>query len=102
VRCYYVLIHGKLDWQAEVPGAPDAENRRPAGFYCHRYVLAEDERSAAENAFQRVRANLDKQQGWLSAGAAVLKLEADEVNSAPMHKLLKPQSRGYTFYREAE
>lgn len=100
MRCFYVLVHGKLDWTTKPPQSDDADSLRPAGFYCHRFVLAPDEEGAAEKAFRRVRDNLDKQTGWLSEGAANLQLEAEEVDEAPVHKLLKPDNRGHTFYEE--
>jgi hypothetical protein len=97
MRCYHVLIHGKLDWRGATP-AEDAS--RPRGFYCHRYVLAADERRAADIAFQRVRSNLARTTDWLDDGGASLLLEAEEITPAPVHKLLKPDNRGHTFYEQ--
>lgn len=97
MRCYYVLVHGMLEWNV----APEREGlSQPLGFYCHRYVLATDEQRAAEIAFGRVRMNLDKDGGWLFGGSAILRLEAEEVSAAPFHMLLKPDNRGHTFYNE--
>jgi len=58
-------------------------------------VLALNEAAASEKAFRRVRDNL---KGLLGDGAATVELEAEEVAIAPMHKLLKPDNRGHTFY----
>src|SRR4028119_621237 len=66
MRCYCVLIHGTLHWNV---AAPSEEVNQPRGFYCHRYVLASDEESAARIAFRRVRANLDRVRPWLSDGS---------------------------------
>jgi hypothetical protein len=96
MRCFYVLVHGKLDWSASFTGA--ANQDRPAGFYCHRYVLARTELEATDKAFRRVRENLDKKCGWLSNGSAKLILNAEELAVAPVHKLLKLENRGHTFY----
>jgi hypothetical protein len=97
MRCYYVLVHGTLAWNA-ASSSEDVSQLR--GFYCHRYVLATDKGRAAEIAFERVRSNLDKQSRWLSNGDARLTLEAEEVYTAPFRKLLKPDNRGHTFYVE--
>jgi hypothetical protein len=100
VRCYYVLVHAKLNWVTEQSGTDVGDATKPGGFLCHRYVLAGDEAKAAKTAFQRVRANLDDQTGWLRDGLATMELQAEEVATAPMHKLLKPDNRGHTFYNE--
>ena len=101
MRCYYVCVHGKLDWVA-MPSADDEFGAlQPAGFYCHRYVLAPDEKQATAMAYDRVRTNLDKQFGWVRDGLANLHLDVDEVSTAPIHKLLKPDNRGHTFYEKA-
>jgi hypothetical protein len=101
MRCYYVLVHGSLDW---VPGRSAGDEfgaARPVGFYCHRYVLAHNEATAIDVALRRVRANLDTKMGWMRDGLATVALHAEEVAAAPMHKLLKPDNRGHTFYTEA-
>lgn len=98
VRCFYVLVHGRLNWRAEPAVAADPEPFRPLGFYCHRYVLASDVEQAKEKAFRRVRENLENQIHWVSEGSATLELEAEEVIDAPIHKLLKRDNRGHTFY----
>ena len=85
MRCFFVRVHGKLDWRSK----PETGALQPAGFYCHRYVLAPDEKRAIATAFRRVRDNLDRQAGWLRDGLATLELQADEVATAPMRKLLK-------------
>lgn len=96
MRCFYVLVHGILDWESEP--AIDEEFFRPAGFYCHRYVLASGYQDAAEKAFHRVRKNFEKQTGWLGQGLAKLTLEADELKPAPMLKLLRRGNREQKFY----
>lgn len=97
MQCFHVLIHGMLDWEPGRDAAAEGA-KRPAGFYCHRYVLAAAELEAAEKAFRRVRANLDAQTAWISRGLAALRLDAEEVSAVPMRKLLKPDNLGYTFY----
>jgi hypothetical protein len=99
MQCFHILVHGVLKWNAESNG-PDDDREKPAGFYCHRYVLASTEEEAAARAFRRVRDNLDKQTAWLRQGLATLNLEAEEATVAPMSKLLKPDNRGHTFYGE--
>lgn len=98
MRCYHVLVHGKLDWKGAPPANSDVE--QPRGFYCHRYVLASGESDAASKAFERVRKNLDRDNQWLTSGAADLSLEAAEISPAPIHKLLAPDNRGHAFYDE--
>jgi hypothetical protein len=101
MKCYYVLVHGRLDWDAVSPATENhADAFRPAGFWCHRYVLASTVYTAQEVAFRRVRENLDRRTGWLTAKAARLQLEAEETVQAPIFKLLKPDNRGHTFYDE--
>ena len=98
MRCFYVLVHGRLDWRKERFAAGEPAGGRPQGFYCHRYVLASNGDRATEAAFRRVRDNLDKQTGWIDQGLATLELEAEEVTAAPLRSLLKPDNRGHTFY----
>src|SRR3990170_7227530 len=96
MRCFYVLVHGSLEWDSE----PEIDDDffRPAGFHCHRYVLAAGYEDAVKKAFRRVRKNLEKQTGWMGQGLAKLTLEAEELVPAPMHKLLRRGNRGQSFY----
>jgi hypothetical protein len=96
MRCFYVLVHGTLEWDCE----PDVDDDffRPAGFHCPRYVLASGYEEAANKAFRRVRKNLEKQTGWLGQGLAKLTLEAEELKPAPIHKLLRRNRRVKDFY----
>ncbi|WP_131819228.1 hypothetical protein [Sphingomonas jatrophae] len=96
MRCYYVFVHGKLEWL--VPATNPEETSQPRGFYCHRHVLAADEEAAVRKAFKRVRSNLDRGCTWVTSGRAILSLEADEVSEDAFHKLLKPDMRGHVFY----
>lgn len=98
MRCFYVLIHGQLAWLGD-PSTP-ADIGKPEGFYCDRFILASSEGKAAEKALRRVRDNLDDRTGWLRQGLAQLTLEVDEIESAPISKLLAPENRGHTFYGE--
>lgn len=96
MRCFYVLVHGTLEWEAD--HAANEEMFTPAGFYCHRYVLAKGFEEAANKAFRRIRKNLEKQTGWLGQGLAKLTLEAEELKPAPIHKLLRPGRHVRDFY----
>jgi hypothetical protein len=96
MRCFYVLVHGSIEWDCEP--AVDDEFFRPAGFHCHRYVLASGYEDAAKKAFRRVRKNLEKQTGWIEQGLAKLTLEAEELTPAPMRKLLRRDNRAHAFY----
>ena len=98
MRCYFVLVHGRLEWELERSPGDQFGAVKPAGFYCHRYVLAANESAAAEIALRRVQQNLDSQTAWLRDGFATVELDAERVNAAPLHKLLKPDNRGHSFY----
>lgn len=98
MQCYYVLIHGQLDWSTASPPTGDDETYRPKGSYCHRFVLASSTIDAQDAAFRRVRDNFDRQTGWLKANLVTLELEADEVSPAPIYRLLTPDNRGHIFY----
>lgn len=98
MRCYLVTVHGKLDWAVDASAADDFGKERPAGFYCHRYVLASNEKDAASTAFKRVLKNFDDQFGWLKEGFATLDLEVDSIAPCELYKLLKTDNRGHTFY----
>lgn len=102
MRCFYVLVHGTLRWSATELAVDAIGADQPDGFWCHRYVLAENEESAEGKALQRVLDNLDREFGWLSTGAALVDLNAEEVSNAPFHKLLKPDNKGHTFYCESK
>jgi hypothetical protein len=95
MRCFYVLVHGRVEWPSDY--LEDEEAFTPAGFYCHRYVFASGYEQAAEKAFRRVRKSLEKQTGWLKQGLAKLTLEAEELKPAPMYMLLRPKPR-HDFY----
>ncbi len=97
MRCFYVLIHGRLRWLAD-PRKKDQEISQPAGLYCHRYVLASDSQSASKKACDSVFANLDSQTGWLREDIAELDLEVEEVVEASFLKAFFPVNRGHTFY----
>ena len=96
MRCFYVLVHGSIEWDSDP--AVDDEFFKPAGFHCHRYVLASGFEDAAEKAFRRVQKSLEKQTDWIRQGLAKLTLEAEELRLAPMHKLLARGNRGQAFY----
>ena len=100
MRCFYVRVHGSIDWPPE--RLDDEEMFTPAGFYCHRYVFAAGFQEAADKAFRLVRKSLEKQTGWLGQGLTTLTLEADELTPAPMRKLLKRGNRDQSFYDGAE
>lgn len=101
MQCYYVLIHGRLEWRAASKSNDDGgDTSQPMGFYCHRYVLASSISSAEASAFRRVRDNLERQTGWLTANQVKLELNAEEITPAPIFRLLKPDDRGHTFYDE--
>ena len=98
MRCFYVLIHGSLNWhEAQIPDDP-VGNDRPTGFWCHRYVLATDKAGAEIKAMRRVRDNLEREVRWISKGLATLDLRAEEVSFAPIIKMMKPENKGHTFY----
>ena len=100
--CYDVLVHGRLVWSGMPPRSKgDIEAGRPAGFYCHRHVLAPSIHDARDAAFRRVRANLDRQTGWITAKAVTLELEAEAVAPAPIYRLMKPGPLGHIFYDQA-
>ena len=96
MRCYFVFVHGQLDWITAPSSEPDTS--QPLGFYCWRYVLAKNEGDATKIAFKRVREHLDRSSRWLSNNHARLTLEADDVQTASITKLLKPDNRGFAFY----
>jgi len=98
MRCFYVLVHGTIDWPSD--HLEDDDQFTPAGFYCHRYVFASGYEAAVEKAFRRVRKSLEKQTGWLKQGLAKLTLEAAELRPAPISKLLRRENRGHLFYGE--
>jgi hypothetical protein len=100
MKCYCVLVHGRLDWSTPSSAADDDGEtlHQRAGFYCHRYVLASTIHNAQEAAFRRVRENLDRQTGWIKARAVELELEAEETSPPPIYQLLKPDNPGHTFY----
>lgn len=96
MRCFYVLVHGTLEWPSDQ--LDDQDMFTPAGFYCHRYVLASGYEDAAERAFRRIRKSLERQTGWMGQGAARLTLEAAELKPAPFHKLFRRGRKVSDFY----
>lgn len=98
MQCFYILIHGRLRWSNDAAKS-DTEIGQPAGFFCHRYVLATDQDTAKRSAYKKVSSNLDRQMGWLCNGEAKLELQAEEVSEAPFLKAFMPTNRGHSFYR---
>ena len=80
MRCFYVVVHGTLEWSADHLENEDAFT--PAGFHCHRYVLASGFEEAAGKAFRHIRRNLEKQTGWLKQGRAKLTLESEQMQTS--------------------
>ena len=99
MRCFHVLVRGTLEWPQEQ--LDDVEAFTPAGFTCHRYVLASGFKDAAEKAFRIVRRNLERQTGWLKQGAVKLTLECEELKPAPIHKIFKRGRKVGDFYEGA-
>ena len=97
MRCFYVLVHGRLRWLVE-PTALEGDVDQLVGLYCHRYVLASDPKAAIQRAFESVSTNLDRQTGWLRDHAVKLELEVEEVARATLLKAFLPVNRGHTFY----
>ena len=96
MRCFYVLVHGKLEWPPD--HLDDQEMFTPTGFYCHRYVLAKGYEEAADRAFRLIRKTLERQTGWIGQGSAKLTLEAHELKPAPLHKLFRRGRKVSDFY----
>lgn len=98
MRCFDVLVHGRIHWldAGHSDAAPCAS--RPAGLYCHRYVLASNADHAQEKAIHRVRENLEHQTGWMSEGRAWVEFIVEEVASAPLFNGFLTDNRGHTFY----
>lgn len=99
MRCFHVPVEGRLTWLKTATDRWGAT--QPAGFFCTRYVFASDPETARRKAFERVRANIDKQFGWLANGIASVALDNDIIRIAPFWKALKPDNKGHTFYLEA-
>ena len=96
MQCFYVLVHGTLRWSATEPATDEVGVNQPDGFWCHRYVLADDEERAEAKAFRRVLDNLDREFGWLSTGAALVNLNAEQVSNAPVSQATQArQQRAY-------
>ena len=99
MKCYHVVVHGRLDWADSLHPA-EGDVVQPAGFYSHRHVLASTVQRAEEVALRKVRARLADRTDWLQTKAATLTLEAAEVSAAPFHQFLKPAG-GFAFYSDA-
>lgn len=95
--CWQVLIHGKLLWHAS---SAHGNGSQPEGFYCNRFVIADDEATARQLAYARVRADWDKDGRWTDDRSATLTLEAEEVYQVSMDLLREPV-QGYVFYDKA-
>lgn len=95
MRCFYVLVQGHISWPEDAGSSVEPEDERPAGFYCHRYVLASTANAAETKALQRVRENLEHE--WMQRGGSV-ELEVEEVSAAPLLKGFLPDNRGHSFY----
>ena len=98
MRCYYVLVHGQLEWL--VPLSEEEGASQPSGFYCYRYVLAANQADAATRALQRVAHQFHKICDWVTTMNANLVLEADDVSEAAFYMLLKPDMRNHIIYDE--
>jgi hypothetical protein len=95
MRCFFVLVDGRINWPEDAGALVGQSSERPAGFYCHRYVLASSPKAAENKAIQRVREDFERK--WIQRGASV-ELRVDEVSPAPLFKGFLPDNRGHTFY----
>jgi hypothetical protein len=99
MKCFRVVVHGQLNWRTATRGDAVADAVfQPAGFYCHRFVVAMTQDAAQAAAFRKVAANLDEQTGWLRSGSAELQMVVDEMQIVPIYKLFRPANLGHTFY----
>ncbi len=96
MRCFFVLVHGKLEWGFDA--APN--ETQPAGFVCPRYVLAGGETRAQEIATLNVQRTAERRFSWLSNGETRLSLSVDEILPARLYKLLWPLSQSFVFYEK--
>ena len=92
MRCYQVLVHGKLEWR--VPSSTPDETQ-PRGLYCTRHVLARSELQAAQKACANVTRALDRK----LSGAARSTCVADDIAPAQLWKLLA-RNPGLVFYND--
>lgn len=97
MQCFYVLLHGRLAWNANATDRGQ-KAEQPVGLYCHRYVLASDREKAVQKAIDSASADLDNQTGWLRNRIIVLRWEAEEISNASFFKAFLPTNRGHTFY----
>ena len=95
MRCFNVLVHGRINWPEDADSSVEPEEDRAVGFYCHRYILASTPNAAETKALQRVRENLEPR--WVKRGARV-ELSVEEVSAASLFNGFLPDNRGHTFY----
>ncbi|MXP45325.1 hypothetical protein [Allopontixanthobacter sediminis] len=98
MRCYRLLVHGVLDWSARAVEKFQIPVTRPSGFYCHRHVFASSPDDAATKVLADVRSYYEDTTDWFVSDLLDLRLEVDEIKTAPFYKGLFKDNLGATFY----
>lgn len=97
MRCYRVLVHGRI-CRADADPDGHSELVQPKGFYANRYVLAATEQGAANRALGLVRKDMADRDALVRAGKKQLSVSVVEVDRANIASILKPINKGYSFY----
>jgi hypothetical protein len=98
MRCYYLLVHGILDWSPGAIAKWQLPETRPSGFYCHRHVFASSSEDAIGKVLAAVRSYYEDTTDWFVNELLDLKLEVEEIREAPFYKGLIKDNLGATFY----
>lgn len=98
MRCYSLLVHGVLDWSPQAIEKWQIPKTRPSGFYCHRHIFASSSDDAIGKVLADVRSYYEDTTDWFVNDLLELKLEVEEIKTAPFFKGLMKDNRGATFY----
>ena len=98
MRCYRLLVHGVLDWNPDAVEEWEIPATRPSGFYCTRYILVRNVDDATDRVLADVRSYYEDTTDWFVHDLLTLRLEIEEIRSAPFYKGLLRDNLGATFY----
>ena len=98
MKCYKLLVHGKLDWSPEAVRKWHVPDTRPSGFYCTRFRFARSREEATAKVLEDVRTFYEQTTDWFVHDLLELGLEIEEISRAPFYLGLKKPNHVATFY----
>lgn len=96
MRCYYVLVHGELQYHLD----REATGLQSKGFVAARCLFARNAEEATFKAFAKVTRGLAERNADIRDGLISVKFEAEEVEVTNWWNAFRRFNRSHAFYQE--